>query len=107
MVPAVRGCSLNRNRSESDEGKFNIIIAKLGREELRQVSDIIKSLPEKDKYSTLKKRLVEAYGKPSDDTLKDMWVRRLPPYVRSIILGNIQKTSLEELAQAADKISAK
>lgn len=45
----------------SDEAKYQLVIAKLQLDELRQVSDIITNPPQEDKYETIKARLISVY----------------------------------------------
>lgn len=45
----------------SDEAKYNLVIAKLTREAIQQVSDILLAPPDTGKYQTLKSRLLEVF----------------------------------------------
>lgn len=123
---------------QGDETKFNMVIAKLGRDSIQQVSDLLTSPPETNKYATLKDRLLQVYEesaerqfqklvselelgsqKPtqllrrmrdlgrttqvSEQTLKSLWLSRMPSAVRAVT-AVCQEQNLEELANIADKI---
>ena len=45
----------------SDEAKFQLVIAKLGKEVILQVTDLLITPPATDKYTALKKRLLSIY----------------------------------------------
>lgn len=45
----------------ADLCKYQLVIAKLGREELSQISDILENPPDNNKYDTLKARLINTY----------------------------------------------
>ncbi|XP_022836513.1 uncharacterized protein LOC111363877 [Spodoptera litura] len=45
----------------SDEARFNLVVAKLGKDVIQQVSDILLKPPENKKFETLKARLLVAY----------------------------------------------
>lgn len=45
----------------SDESKYNLVIAKLGKEVIQQVSDILLKPPETKKFEALKSRLLQVY----------------------------------------------
>lgn len=120
-----------------DLHKYQIVIAKLGRDELGQISDILENPPEFNKYETLKSRLISAYEesetkqlqkllteielgdqKPSqllrkmrelgrkkvpEETIKILWIGRLPQTVRAVITA-CDSVDLDATAIIADKI---
>lgn len=45
----------------SDEARFNLVVAKLGKDVIQQVSDILLKPPETKKFDVLKERLLKAY----------------------------------------------
>ncbi|XP_063830235.1 uncharacterized protein LOC135079508 [Ostrinia nubilalis] len=45
----------------SDEARFNLVVAKLGKEVIQQVSDILLKPPDTKKFDALKERLLKAY----------------------------------------------
>ncbi|XP_045453774.1 uncharacterized protein LOC123666900 [Melitaea cinxia] len=45
----------------SDESKYNLVVAKLGKEVIQQVSDILLKPPETKKFEALKSRLLQVY----------------------------------------------
>ncbi|XP_047543327.1 uncharacterized protein LOC125075662 [Vanessa atalanta] len=45
----------------SDEAKYNLVVAKLGKEVIQQVSDILLKPPETKKFEALKSRLLQVY----------------------------------------------
>nr|XP_026498875.1 uncharacterized protein LOC113402777 [Vanessa tameamea] len=45
----------------SDEARFNLVVTKLGKEVIQQVSDILLKPPDVKKYDTLKERLLKVY----------------------------------------------
>lgn len=121
-----------------DVHKSQLLIAKLGRDELRDISDILENMPVTGKFETLKKRLISVYEqsetqqlnqllnevelgdqKPSqllrrmrelgknrvpDETLKVLWVGRLPRSIRAVITACDVEIKLDNLAITADKI---
>lgn len=46
---------------QGDDYKYNAVIAKLPKEVIHQVSDLLHSPPENDKYATIKNRLISCY----------------------------------------------
>ena len=48
-------------QKQGDDTKYNLVIAKLSKEELIQVSDILASPPEANKYIALKERLITCF----------------------------------------------
>lgn len=53
-------------QKQGDTQKFDMVIAKLTREALRQVTDLIEAPPETGKYETLKKRLLTTYQESTE-----------------------------------------
>lgn len=53
-------------QKQSDEAKFNMVIAKLGRDALQQVSDILLSPPTTDKFKAIKDRLLHVYEESAE-----------------------------------------
>lgn len=53
-------------QKQSDETKYNIVVAKIGREALQQVSDILLSPPPINKYQTLKDRLLQVFEESAE-----------------------------------------
>lgn len=49
-----------------DEAKYNLVVAKLGRDALQQVSDILAKPPECDKYKAIKERLLHVYEESAE-----------------------------------------
>lgn len=125
-------------QKQGEEAKFNMVISKLGRDSIQQVSDLLVTPPESNKYTVLKERLLQVYEesaerqfqklvsemelgaqKPtqllrrmkdlgrttqvSDQTLKSLWLSRMPSSVRAVI-AVCQDQSLESLATIADKV---
>lgn len=125
-------------QKQGEDTKFNMVIAKLGRDSIQQVSDLLTSPPAENKYAALKERLLQVYeesaerqfqklvselelgaqkpthllrrmkelGRPaqvSDQTLKSLWLSRMPSSVRAVI-AVCQDQSLDSLAAIADKI---
>lgn len=121
----------------SDLHKYQLVIAKLGRDELGQISDILENPPDSNKYDTLRSRLISAYEesetkqlqkllteielgdqKPSqllrkmrelgrnrvpEETLKILWIGRLPHTIRAVITA-CDNVNLDSIATIADKI---
>lgn len=48
-------------QKQGDETKYNLVVAKLNKEEIHEVSDIILSPPAEDKYGCIKQRLISRY----------------------------------------------
>ncbi|XP_045783643.1 uncharacterized protein LOC123879793 [Maniola jurtina] len=124
---------------QADTVKYDMVLSKLGKEELSQVGDIIGNPPEQQRYVALKNRLLKVFQasaeeqfhklvsemdlgqqRPSQlltkmnelarnsgaagDTVKNLWLSRLPPWVRAILAANKADTKLDDLAEMADKI---
>lgn len=121
----------------SDQLKYELLVARLGRDELRHINDILQAPPTTHKYEAIKSRLLHTFQqsaekklhqlleemvlgdqKPSlfyrrmqelagdqlpKDTLRILWIKRLPPTVRAVLTGSgIQ--DIDKLADIADKI---
>ncbi|CAG9839394.1 unnamed protein product [Diabrotica balteata] len=104
----------------TDNCKFDHTVASLNSEVLIEVADIAKNPTAGNAYIQLKARLLDRYGTSSDEkilnlmeltqalamdsistqVLKNFWLDRLPPSVRSVI--SILDGDLEELAKKAD-----
>ncbi|XP_063635198.1 uncharacterized protein LOC134805945 [Cydia splendana] len=120
------------------EAKFDLVVSKLGKEELSTVGDLLDNATGRS-YETLKTRLISAFQesadrqfnrlvkemefgeqKPSqlyrrmaeaarnadvsDDTVKRLWLQRLPIATRAILTAVGEETKLEDLVSMADKI---
>lgn len=48
-------------QKQGDDYKFNMVMARLQKEEVQQISDILSSPPEEGKYTSLKNRLISCY----------------------------------------------
>lgn len=125
-------------QKQGEEAKFNLVISKLGRDSIQQVSDLVTSPPENNRYTALKERLLQVYEesaerqfqklvselelgsqKPtqllrrmrdlgrttqvSEQTLKSLWLSRMPISVRAVI-AVCEDQTLDNLATIADKI---
>lgn len=123
---------------QSEKVKYDLVLAKLGKEELSQVADIIDDPPEQ-RYTVLKNRLLKTFQESAEaqfqklvkemdlgqqrpsqllarmrelarntgtagDTLKNLWMSRLPGWVRAILASSNADAKLDELANMADKI---
>ncbi|CAH4034174.1 unnamed protein product [Pieris brassicae] len=53
-------------QKQGDEAKFNLVVAKVGREVLQQVSDLLLQPPETNKYQALKERLLQVYEESAE-----------------------------------------
>lgn len=73
-------------QKQSDETKYNLVIAKMGREALQQVSDILLSPPETNKYQVLKDRLLQVYEESAE--------RQFQKLVGEIELGSQKPSQL-------------
>lgn len=124
---------------QSEQVKYDMVLSKLGKDELSQVGDLISNPPEQQRYTALKTRLLKIYQasveaqfnklvsemdlgqqRPSQllakmkelaknsgttgDTVKNLWLSRLPAWVRAILATNKEDTKLDDLAEMADKI---
>ncbi|KAL0830014.1 hypothetical protein ABMA28_003472 [Loxostege sticticalis] len=113
-------------QKQGEEAKFNMVISKLGRDSIQQVSDLLVTPPESNKYTVLKERLLQVYEESAErqfqklvsemelgaqkptqllrhQTLKSLWLSRMPSSVRAVI-AVCQDQSLESLATIADKV---
>lgn len=59
-------------QKQGDCTKFEMAVAKLNREALRQVSDLLESPPESNKYETLKKRLLAVYEESAESQFQKL-----------------------------------
>lgn len=124
---------------QSENVKYDLVLAKLGKEELSQIADLIDEPPAQQRYTALKNRLLKIYQESAEaqfhklvkemdlgqqrpsqllakmkelarntstagDTLKNLWMSRLPGWVRAILASCKADTKLDELAGMADKI---
>ncbi|KAH9635572.1 hypothetical protein HF086_003186 [Spodoptera exigua] len=124
---------------QSEQVKYDMVVSKLGKEELCQVADLISNPPEQHRYTSLKNKLIKIFEasaeaqfhklvsemelgqqRPSQlltkmnelaknsaaagDTVKNLWLSRLPAWVRAILATNKDDTKLDDLAETADKI---
>lgn len=53
-------------QKQGDETKFNLVVSKLGKEALQQVSDLIYAKPDERTYEKLKKRLLDVYEESAE-----------------------------------------
>lgn len=58
--------SIMAPQKQGDECKFNLVISKLGRETIQQVSDILLNPPSDKKYGILKQRLLSIYEESAE-----------------------------------------
>lgn len=124
---------------QGENVKYDLVLAKLGKEELSQVADLIDDPPAQQRYTTLKARLLKVFQESAEaqfhklvkemdlgqqrpsqllarmrelakntgtagDTLKNLWMSRLPGWVRAILASCSGEAKLDELASMADKI---
>ncbi|XP_049886497.1 uncharacterized protein LOC126380973 [Pectinophora gossypiella] len=124
---------------QSEAVKFDLVLSKLDKEELSQISDLIDDPPEQQRYTVLKNRLMKIFQESAEaqfhklvkemdlgsqrpsqllakmrelaknsgtagDTLKNLWMTRLPGWVRAILASSSADTKLDDLASMADKI---
>ncbi|CAH0694899.1 unnamed protein product [Spodoptera exigua] len=124
-------------QKQGDDYKYYTVIAKLPKEEIIQVSDLITCPPPIEKYKAIKERLISCYeesdqrqlqkllsemdlgdqkpshllrkmrtlsnGNISDETIKLLWLRLLPPSVTSV-LAVTEDIDVNKMSQIADKI---
>lgn len=118
--------------------KFDLVIAKLNKDELSSVSELLENASREKNYATLKDKLLKTYQESADsqfnrlvkelelgdqkpsqlhrkmadagrnsgvaeDTVKKLWLQRLPTAVRAVLVVS-EDTKLENLAAMADKI---
>lgn len=82
-------------QKQSDETKYSLVVSKLGKEVVRQVSDILISPPAIEKYKNLKERLLSVYEESEE--------RQFQKLVSEVDLGDQKPSQLlrrmRELAQ--------
>lgn len=92
----------------SDEAKFNLVVTRLGKDVIKQVSDILLSPPETDKFGTLKTRLLTVYEESenrqlqkllSEIELGDQKPSQLLRYMRDLARGKIPDDTLNIMWQ--------
>lgn len=83
----------------SDEAKFNIVVSKLGKTVIQQVTDILLKPPETKKYEALKERLLAIYDESE--------TRRIQKLIEELDLGDQRPSQLLRRMRdlARDKIS--
>ncbi|XP_047999675.1 uncharacterized protein LOC125236791 [Leguminivora glycinivorella] len=121
----------------SKEAKFDLVVGKLGREELTTIGDILDNTERN--YDTLKARLIKAFQESADrqfnklvkemdlgeqkpsqlyrrmaeaardanvaeETVRRLWLQRLPTASRALLAMVPESAKLEELAAMADKV---
>lgn len=129
--------SITAPQKLSQETKFDLVISKLGKEELCSVSDLLEETPRN--FSALKTRLIAECQESSDqqfdrlinepqlgeqrpsqlyrrmaaisknanvdiETVKKLWLRRLPIAVRTALIAQDEKDS-EKMIALADRIA--
>ncbi|XP_037297719.1 uncharacterized protein LOC119190287 [Manduca sexta] len=72
------------NQKLADESRYNLVVAKLNREQVEEVSDIVLAPPDTKKYEALKNRLLIVYEEPE--------VRQVQKLLKELELGD-QKLS--------------
>lgn len=55
-----------------DQSNYNMVVAKLGKEAIQQVADILEKPPEENKFSTLKARLLSVYEETEAKRLQQL-----------------------------------
>lgn len=73
-------------QKQGDDTLFNLVVAKLGRDALQQVSDLLISPPTAKKYATIKERLLKVY----EESLE----KRFQKLVSDLHLGSQKPTQL-------------
>lgn len=58
--------SIMAPRKVADDAKFDLVISKLGREELSYITDIIENLSDTNRYETVKQRLLKVFQESSE-----------------------------------------
>ncbi|CAK1547946.1 unnamed protein product [Leptosia nina] len=84
LVPPIRGNSFSTEAR--NDYKYQMAISKLGREALQQVSDIVFTPPEANKYNVLKERLLKVYEESPE--------RQFQRLVSEMELGSQKPTQL-------------
>lgn len=74
------------SQKQGDATKYNLVVAKLGRESLQQVSDIVTSPPDLGKYEVLKQRLLTVFEESAE--------RQFQKLVGEMDLGTQRPTQL-------------
>lgn len=74
------------NQRLSDDSKYNLVVAKLSRENVEQVSDIVLEPPDSKKYETLKARLLTVY--------EESEVRQVQKLLKELELGDQKPSQL-------------
>lgn len=69
-----------------DEAKYQLVIAKLGKEVIHQVTDILIEPPSSNKYNTLKRRLLDIY--------EEFEVRKIQKLIGEMDLGEQKPSQL-------------
>ncbi|KAI5652170.1 hypothetical protein NE865_00508 [Phthorimaea operculella] len=84
----------------SDESKYQLCIAKLGKQVVMQVADLLKNPPEEKKYDTLKTRLLGTYEESES--------RRIQKLIGEMQLGDQKPSQLlrQMQALAGDRINS-
>ncbi|KAL0811557.1 hypothetical protein ABMA28_009942 [Loxostege sticticalis] len=92
----------------SDEAKYNLVVTKLGKEVIKQVSDILLTPPSVNKFGTLKSRLLTVYEESenrqlqkllSEIELGDQKPSQLLRYMRDLARGKIPDDTLSIMWQ--------
>ncbi|XP_049886961.1 uncharacterized protein LOC126381520 [Pectinophora gossypiella] len=82
-------------QKQGDDAKFSMVVSKLGKDAVRQVTDILISPPTANKYTALKERLLSVYEESEE--------RQFQKLVSEMELGDQKPSSLlrrmQELAQ--------
>ncbi|XP_048480449.1 uncharacterized protein LOC125490797 [Plutella xylostella] len=74
------------NQKLADESRYNLVIAKLSREHVEQVSDIVLTPPDTKKYEALKTRLLVVY--------EESEVRQVQKLLKELELGDQKPSQL-------------
>lgn len=73
-------------QKQGEETKFNLVISKLGRDSIQQVSDLLTTPPAENKYEKLKERLLQVYEESAE--------RQFQKLVSELELGAQKPTQL-------------
>ncbi|KAI5639213.1 hypothetical protein NE865_08278 [Phthorimaea operculella] len=73
-------------QNQSDKVKFELVIAKLGKEELGYVADLLDSPPQTEKYGTIKRRLMAVFVESAESQSNKL--------IREMDLGQQRPTQL-------------
>lgn len=73
-------------QKQGEETKFNLVISKLGRDSIQQVSDLLTTPPTENKYEKLKERLLQVYEESAE--------RQFQKLVSELELGAQKPTQL-------------